>query len=494
MSDTLTTDICVIGGGSGGLSVAAGASQMGADTVLVESGPMGGDCLNFGCVPSKSILAAAHHAQSHRESGRFGVNGSEPAIDFKAVHDHVHGVIASIAPHDSVERFEGLGVTVLKARAEFTGPGEILAGNRRVRARRFVVATGSSAMVPPVPGLDEVPFLTNETVFGLTELPEHLVVIGGGPIGLELAQAFRRLGSQVTVIEMFGALAKDDPEAAAVVITRLRHEGVEILEHTKVHSVAALVRNGNGSAKGVAVTVEGPSASGGPAGGDGDEGERRVVQGSHLLVAAGRKANVEGLNLEAAGVDYEPRGIKVDPRLRTSNKKIFAIGDVAGGYQFTHMAGYHAGIVIRNALFRLPAKVDYRAVPWVTYTDPELAQVGMSEAVARDKEGDIRILRWRFEENDRAQAEHQTEGFVKVITSKRGRVLGATIVGHHAGELLLPWSMAVQQKQKIGAIANLIAPYPTLSEVSKRAAGSFYTDALFSERTRKIVRFLSRFG
>ena len=485
MSEIVKADICVIGGGSGGLSVAAGASQMGAETVLVEKGEMGGDCLNVGCVPSKSILAAAHHAQNARDGATFGVNGHEPAIDFAAVHKHVKGVIANIAPHDSVERFEGLGVKVIKDTAAFTGPRELKAGDQIVRAKRFVIATGSSPMVPPVPGIEDVPHLTNETVFELAERPEHLVIIGGGPIGLEMAQAFRRLGAKVTVIEMFRALAKDDPEAAQVVVTRLRREGVEILEETKVQSVANLVRNGNGSPKGVAVTVECPEEQG---------GERRVIQGSHLLVAAGRTPSVASLNLEAAGVDYDRKGITVDERLRTSNKRIFAIGDVAGAYQFTHVAGYHAGIVIRNALFRLPAKVDYRAVPWVTYTEPELAQVGMTEAQAREAERDIRILRWRFEENDRAQAERETEGFIKVVTSKRGRILGATIVGSHAGDLLMPWIMAVQQKQKIGAIANLIAPYPTVSEVSKRVAGSFYTGALFSDRTRRVVRFLNMLG
>ena len=481
MSDNIKADICVIGGGSGGLSVAAGASQMGAETVLIEKGTMGGDCLNVGCVPSKSILAAAHHAQNARDGASFGVNGHEPAIDFAAVHKHVKGVIANIAPHDSVERFEGLGVKVIQAEAAFTGPQELKAGDTTVRARRFVIATGSSPMVPPVPGIEEVPHLTNETVFDLAERPEHLVIVGGGPIGLEMAQAFRRLGAKVTVVEMFRALAKDDPEAAQVVLTRLRREGVEILEETLVQSVANLVRNGNGSPKGVAVTVE-------------QDGERRVIQGSHLLVAAGRTPSVASLNLEAAGVDYDRKGVAVDERLRTSNKRIFAIGDVAGAYQFTHVAGYHAGIVIRNALFRLPAKVDYRAVPWVTYTEPELAQVGMTEEQARAAESDVRTLRWRFEENDRAQAERETEGFIKVVTSKRGRILGATIVGSHAGDLLMPWIMAIQQKQKIGAIANLIAPYPTVSEVSKRVAGSFYTGALFSDRTRRIVRALSFFG
>ena len=481
MTDIVKTDICVIGGGSGGLSVAAGASQMGADTVLVEKGRMGGDCLNFGCVPSKSILAAAHHAQSARISSAFGVNGHEPAIDFLKVHDHVQGVIAGIAPHDSVDRFEGLGVKVMQGSGSFTSGRELQVGDTKIRARRFVLATGSAPMVPPIPGIEDVPHLTNETVFDLTERPEHLVIIGGGPIGLEMAQAFRRLGSKVTVLEMFSALAKDDPEAAQVVTTRLRREGVEILEQTKVQSVAKLVRNGNGSPKGVAVTVE-------------QDGERRIIQGSHLLVAAGRAPRVNGLNLEAAEVDYDRKGVSVDERLRTSNKRIYAVGDVAGSYQFTHIAGYHAGIVLRNALFRLPAKVDYRAVPWVTYTDPELAQVGMTEEQARESEDEIRILRWRFEENDRARAERDTEGFIKVLTSKRGRILGATIVGNHAGELLMPWIMAVQQKQKIGAIANLIAPYPTVSEVSKRVAGSYYAGALFSERTKKIVRFLRLFG
>ena len=430
MSDVIKVDICVIGGGSGGLSVAAGASQMGAKTVLIEKGVMGGDCLNVGCVPSKSILAAAHYAQNARDGASFGVNGHEPAIDFAAVNKHVKGVIANIAPHDSIERFEGLGVEVIKAEASFTGPREVEAGDKVIRARRYVIATGSSPMVPPVPGIEDVPHLTNETIFELAERPEHLVIIGGGPIGLEMAQAFRRLGAKVTVLEMFRALAKDDPEAAEVVTTRLRREGVEILEETKVISVANLVRNGNGSPKGVAITVE-------------SDGERRVIQGSHLLVAAGRTPSVASLNLEAAGVEYDRKGVTVDERLRTSNKRIFAIGDVAGAYQFTHVAGYHAGIVIRNALFRLPAKVDYRAVPWVTYTEPELAQVGMTEEQAREAESEIRILRWRFEENDRAQAERETEGFIKVVTSKRGRILGATIVGSHAGDLLMPWIMAV---------------------------------------------------
>ncbi len=474
MADILDTDICVIGAGSGGLTVAAGASQMGARAVLIEKGKMGGDCLNYGCVPSKALLAAGHAAAAVPEGARFGVNGSVPHVDFDKVHDHVHGVIAAIAPNDSVERFEGLGVEVIQAAARFTGPREVEAGGRRVRAKWFVVATGSSAAVPPVPGLDAVPFLTNETIFERTAAPEHLVIIGGGPIGCEMAQAHRQLGARVTILEMFRLFANDDPEAADVVRQRLRRDGIEILEGVKVVRVA---KAGNG----IAVTVE-------------EDGKQRDITGSDLLVAAGRRANVDGLGLEAAGIAFTPKGVEVDDRLRSTNKRVFAIGDVAGRYQFTHVAGYHAGIVIRNILFRLPAKVDDSAIPWVTYTDPELGHVGLSEAKARENGTEIRVLRWPFAENDRAQAERRTDGFIKVIVSPRGKILGATVVGAHAGELLLPWVLAMGQGIKIGAIAGAIAPYPTLSEVSKRAAGSFFTPKLFSPRTRKIVRFLMKFA
>ena len=470
-SETITADICVIGGGSGGLSVAAGAQQMGAQVVLIERGEMGGDCLNRGCVPSKALLAAGHAAQVIRESGGFGVNGHEPPVDFGKVHDHVHGVIAGIAPHDSVERFEGLGVRVIKESARFVGRDEVEAGDVKVKAKRFVIATGSSPAAPPVPGLDEMPYLTNESIFDQTVAPEHLIVIGGGPIGAEMAQAHRRLGARVTLLEAFAFLGKDDPEAAEVVRKRFAAEGIDIREGIKI---ARVERNGNG----VAAVLE-------------VDGSEERIEGSHLLVAAGRRPNVHGLDLERAGVDYSPKGIAVDARLRTSNKKIFAIGDVAGGLQFTHVAGYHAGIVIRNALFRLPAKAKTATVPWVTYTDPELAHVGLMESQARERHGDaVKVVRWSFAENDRAQAERQTEGFAKIVVGPRGKILGATIVGAGAGELILTWVLALEQGLKIGAMAGLIAPYPTRSEVSKRAAGQFYTPSLFSERTRKVVRFL----
>ncbi len=473
--ERLTVDICVIGGGSGGLSVAAGASQLGASVVLCERHKMGGDCLNFGCVPSKSVIAAAEHAEAFRRGPRFAVNGGAPSVDYRALSDHVRGVIAAIAPTDSVERFTGLGVRVIEASARFVAADEIEAGGLRVKSRRFVIATGSSSAVPSIPGLKDAPYLTNETVFDLEVRPRHLIVVGGGPIGCELAQAHRRLGTEVTVLEMAKIMPKDDPELVDFVRGRLIGDGVALVEGAKV---AAIERAREDI---VAVVQTG-------------EGERRIV-GSHLLLAAGRRPNLSDLNLEAAGVKHSGKGVAVDARLRTSNPKIYAIGDAAGGYQFTHMANYHAGIVIRNALFRWPAKVDERAVPWVTFTDPELAQVGLIEDEARKRHGDdLSILRWPFHENDRAQAQRTVEGLIKVVATRRGKVLGAGIVGAHAGELILPWGLACLGKVKLRDLAGMIAPYPTLSEVSRRAAGSYFTPKLFSPRTRAIVRFLARFG
>lgn len=474
MSEKIAADICIIGAGSGGLSVAAGASQMGASVVLVERGRMGGDCLNFGCVPSKSMIAAAHAAQTVRDASRFGINVPAPDIDFGAVHDHVHGVIGAIAPQDSAERFEGLGVRVIRADGRFTGPRTVQAGETEIVAKWIVVATGSHAGAPPIPGLDAVPYLTNETVFDRTTAPDHLIVIGGGPIGSELAQAHRRLGCRVTVLDVAHMLGNDDPELAQVVRTQLLREGVEIREGVAIERVGK-------TANGVAVDIV-------------DDGTAERVEGSDLLVAAGRVPNLDGLDLEKAGIDYDRRGIRVDARLRSTNRRVFAVGDVAGGFQFTHVAGYHAGIVIRNALFRLPAKVDYTALPWVTYTDPELAQVGLTEEKARERHGEIRILRHPFSENDRAQAERRTDGLVKVIVTKKGTIVGASIVGAHAGELIQSWILPVQKRMKIKEIAGLILPYPTLGEAGKRAAGSFFIRTLFSERTRRVVRFLMRFA
>ena len=475
MSELIDADVCVIGAGSAGLSVAAGAAQMGARTVLIEGHRMGGDCLNTGCVPSKSLLAAAKAAYASRNAHRFGIELDEPRIDFAATNRYVHSVIATIAPHDSVERFTALGCRVIQARGRFIDRRTVVAGDVTVRARRFVIASGSRPFIPPIEGLGSVPFFTNETIFDNAVLPDHLIVIGAGPIGCEMAQAHRRLGAKVTVLDLARMLPKDDPEAVEVVRQRFRAEGIEMGEMVKIRRVEK-----RDSALAVVLT---------------DGKQERYIEGTHLLVATGRAANVGNLGLEAAGVRYSPKGIEVDARLRTSNKRIFAAGDVIGGYQFTHVASYHAGIVLRNALFRLPAKRSSKALPWVTYTDPELAQVGLSEMDARKIHGDtIRVVRAEFDENDRAQTEGSPLGFLKAVVTKRGRILGATIVGPHAGELILPWVLAISKGHKIGDIAGLIAPYPPLSEISKRAAGSFFTPLLFSARTRWLVRFLGAFG
>ena len=474
MSDVLKPDLCIIGAGSGGLSVAAGAVQMGASVVLIEGHKMGGDCLNYGCVPSKALLSAGKAAQAHRSSAAFGVAAHEPEIDYAKAMEHVQSVIKGIEPHDSVERFEGLGVTVLQDFARFTGPGTVEAAGKKIEARRTIIATGSSPFVPPIPGLDDVPYLTNETLWDLRERPQKLIIIGGGPIGLEMAQAHRRLGSDVIVLEAMKALGKDDPEITAVALARLRAEGIDIRENTKATEVKP-------DPEGVAVMLE-----------DGTS-----LTGSHLLVAVGRRANVDKLDLEAAGIDYTPQGVTVTNGLRSvSNSKVYAIGDVAGGLQFTHVAGYQAGLVIRNALFRLPVKNRTDLIPWVTYTDPEVAHVGMTEAMVRDAHGeDVELARFEFAENDRARAELKTTGFAKAVIGRRGKILGCSIVGASAGDLIQPWALAISKGMKIGDMAGHVAAYPTLGEISKRTAGAYYTPRLFeSDRVKWIVRLLARLG
>ena len=469
--DRIEVDLCIIGGGSGGLSVAAGAVQMGASVVLIEGGKMGGDCLNYGCVPSKALIASGKAAHAMGAGVPYGIAAAEAKVDFGASKDHVRSVIAGIEPHDSVERFEGLGVKVIEAYGKFVAADEVEAGDVRVKARRFVIATGSRPFVPPIPGLDTVPYETNETIFELREKPSHLIVIGGGPIGMELAQAHRRLGSEVTVLEGAKALGKDDPEAAAIVIETLRTEGIDIVEGAMASEITG---------KAGAITVKT---------GDGQE-----YKGSHLLMAVGRKANIESLGLETARIETTRGGIKVDAGLKTTNRKVYAIGDVAGGLQFTHVAGYHAGIVIRSALFGMPAKAATAHIPWATYTDPELAQVGLTEAEARKAHGDrLEVLKFDYAENDRARAELKTKGFVKVMVVK-GRPVGATIVGAQAGELIQTWALAISAKLKIGAVAGMVSPYPTLGELNKRAAGQYYVPRLFkSDFVKRFVRFVQRF-
>lgn len=468
--ERIKTDICVIGAGSGGLNIAAGAVQMGASVVLIEGHKMGGDCLNYGCVPSKALIASAKQAFAMKKGTPLGIAPVDPCVDYAAAKDHVAKVIATIEPHDSQERFEGLGVNVIREWAKFLSPTEVQAGDKIITARRFVIATGSSPLVPPIPGLGDVPYHTNETIFDLRQRPDHLIIIGGGPIGMEMAQAHRRLGSKVTVIEALRAMHRDDEEMAALVVERMREEGIEILEHTAAESVEE--KDGR-------ITVHTP---GGP------------VTGSHVLVAVGRKVNLDRLDLKAGNVAHERRGVTVGDDLRSvSNRKVYAVGDAAGGLHFTHVAGYHAGVFIKSALLGLPSKQRTDHIPWATYTDPELAHVGLSEETARAKFGArLEVLRFPYAENDRAIAENKTTGLVKVLVVK-GRPVGASIVGEDAGNLIGMWAMAIANKMKLSAIAATVLPYPTIGEINKRVAGAYFAPKLFESPTiKRVVRFVQR--
>jgi pyruvate/2-oxoglutarate dehydrogenase complex dihydrolipoamide dehydrogenase (E3) component len=475
MAEILKPDICVIGAGAGGLSVAAAAAAFGVPVVLVEKGRLGGECLYTGCVPSKALIAAARRAHSIAKAEAFGISAGPVTVDFAKVHRRVHDVIAAIAPNDSKERFTGLGVRVIEAAARFKDRDTVVTGDgSEIKARRFVIATGSSPSLPPIPGLDAVPYLTNETVFDLATLPEHLIVIGGGPIGLELAQAFCRLGAAVTVLETASPLAREDPECANIVLDVLAREGVDIRSHVDIVRVEAA-----GAKLSVVIRA-----------GDGEE----TIAGSHLLVAIGRTANTESLGLEQAGIACDGRGIVVDQGLKTTNKRVYAIGDAAGHGQFTHLANYQAGLVIRNALFRLPATMNEDIVPRVTFTAPELAQVGLTEVEARARGVALRVLRWPYHENDRAQAEGATIGHIKVVTDRRGRVLGATLVGAGAGELIATWALAITKRSNIRTFIGVIIPYPTLAEIGKRAAMTYFTPGLTSVWVRRIIGLLRRLG
>ena len=457
-------DIAVIGAGSGGLTVAAAAAQFGQRVVLFEKGEMGGDCLNYGCVPSKALLSAAKHAHALRSGADYGIAPQEPQVDFAKVMTHVKRAIAAIAPNDSQERFEKLGVKVVRAPAQFRDATTITADGQDYCARRMVIATGSRASLPPVPGLGDVPYLTNESLFENDVLPEHLLIIGGGPIGMEMAQAHRRLGSKVTVFEAFDPLAKDDPELTATVLEKLQQEGIVILARAAITAVSKVAG---------AIKIE--------------TRDHGTILGSHLLVAAGRQPNIEGLNLEAAGIAHTKRGVTVDQGLKSSNRRVYAVGDVAGGLQFTHVAGYHAGLVIRNALFGLPVKAN-AIIPWVTYTDPELAHVGLTEVQAKKDHGStIKVLRWPFHENDRAQAEGRTEGLVKVVTTAQGKILGASIVGPQAGELIQPWVLALTRGLKISAMVGQVLPYPTRGEANRRAAITYFSDYASNPWVRRVI-------
>ncbi len=439
--------------------------MFGRRVALIEAGEMGGECLNTGCVPSKALIAAAARAHEGRrgsaDAPRFGVALGEPQVDWRGVREHVHEAIATIAPHDSQERFENLGCEVLREAARFTGRRRLLVGNREITAPRIVIATGSKPFLPPIAGLKDVPFLTNENLFGIDELPNHLIIVGAGAIGMEMAQAFRRLGSEVTVVDPGDPMAHDDRDAAALVVGALKAEGVRFIrgEAASVSRRAGVTR----------LTVK-----------DGPE-----LEGSHLLVAAGRTANIGSLELEQAGVEFGKDGIVTDSRRRTSNKAIYAIGDCRAGPRFTHVSGNEGSNVALEIALGVPAKVNYAALPWCTYTSPECAQAGMTEAKAREKHGDaVSVVREDFDHNDRAVTEGDERGFLKVVMKGR-KVLGVTIVGRNASELLLPWTQVMTGKSSTFALGSAIIAYPTRSEIAKAAAFSAWEPAVFGAAPRK---------
>lgn len=476
--DSREPEFCVIGGGAAGLAVAAAAAAMGAPVVLIEKDRTGGQSLNS-AVPSKALLAAAKHAAAVRAGMRFGVKTVRPGIDYAAVMAHVREAVEAVAPQVSSERFTGLGVRVISGTAQFKDADTVEVGDSTIKARRFVIATGSLPVIPDIPGLAEVPYLIPRTVFDLSDYPRHLIVIGAGSIGLELAQTFRRLGSDVTVLEADTPLKRQDHECAAVVLDAIAREGIKLRSGIRITQVRRALSR-------VQVVIAKSEGNG--------SGGEETIEGTHLLVAAGRRPNIEELNLDAAGIRHQPHGIVVDKYLRTSNKKVFAIGDVIGGPKFAHVANHHAGLVVRNALFRHKLALDRRAIPWVISTDPELAQIGYLEDKARKLAGAIRILRWPYRENDRAIVAGATNGHIKVITDRRGGILGVTIVGAGAGENIAAWSLAVGKKLKIDALAGLIVPYPAYAEVGKRAAITYFMRGLTTSRVRRIIGWLRRPG
>ncbi|MCQ8184929.1 dihydrolipoyl dehydrogenase family protein [Parvularcula maris] len=470
----IKVDACVIGAGSGGLTAAGGLGALGRKVVLVEGGKMGGDCLNYGCVPSKTLIASAKTAHTMRDAARFGITPVEPEVQFLDVIGRVQQVIADLAHHDSEERMkEEFNVDTIRAYARFTGPREVTAGDTVIEAKHFVIATGSSAFVPPIEGLKEAGYLTNESVFEQTFQPRHLIVLGGGPIGMEMAQAHRLLGSKVTVIEKGKIFGKDDPELVAVVRKRLDADGIDILEDFEAKKVAK-----DGDTFTVTIVHE--------------DGTERTVEGDQLLVAVGRRPNVEGLDLEKAGIEYSPRGIKVDDSLKTTNSRVFAIGDVTGGLQFTHVAGYQGRLAVKNILLKaLGGKNKTDHVPWVTYTEPELAHVGLTENQVKERGIKYSVVRAPFHDNDRANAEGETDGLVKVLVGSDGKILGADVVGAHAGEVVQQFALAVANGLKMSAFDKMIAPYPTLGEISKAAADTWSFEKLFTPLNKAAIKALA---
>jgi len=466
-------DIGVIGGGAGGLTVASGAAQLGAKTLLVEKEQeLGGDCLHFGCVPSKTLLKSAHVYHLMKNSRKFGLpTVVVPPVNFSAISQRIRSVIGTIQHHDSKERFCKLGARVEIGQPRFTDDHSIRLNGNTYSAKTWVIATGSSPAVPPIKGLAQLPYITNREIFSLDHLPESMVILGGGPIGVEMSQAFCRLGTRVAVVNRSPQiLTKEDPDMADSVKEVLGSEGVKFYLNSAIEEVKDLGREKEVRIK----TGQGGSIS---------------LKAETILVALGRKANTEGLGLEDIGVKFDHRGINVDNRLRTSLKHIYAAGDINGGFQFTHAAGYEGGIVVSNAIFHLPRKVDYTFLPWCTYTDPPLGSIGMNEKSARAAGIGYNVWMEEFKDNDRSLAEGETVGKIKMILDDKEKPIGVQILGPHAEDLLNEWVAILNGKVKLSTLAAAIHPYPTIGEINKKVAGSYFSPKIFSEKVQKGLKF-----
>jgi pyruvate/2-oxoglutarate dehydrogenase complex dihydrolipoamide dehydrogenase (E3) component len=470
---TYDYDIGIIGGGAAGLTVASGAAQLGAKTLLVEKEKaLGGDCLHFGCVPSKTLIRTAQAYHTMKNARSFGLPKVElPPVDFGEVKERIRSVISTIQKHDSEERFCSLGAKVEFGVPAFSDEHRIRLNGQTVSAKTWVLATGSSPGIPPIEGLNTTPYLTNKEIFFLDHLPKSMAILGAGPIAIEMAQAFCRLGTKVSVIQRGGQiLSKEDKDMADGIMQVLSAEGVAIHLNASILDVKDLgnereVRFKESSGKTTALKVE------------------------QILVAMGRNPNVAGLGLKTIGVESDRRGIKVDERMRTTRKHIYAVGDVTGAYQFTHAAGYEGGIVVGNAIFHVPRKVDYRFLPWCTYTDPELASIGMNEKRATAAGIEYTVFTEAFEDNDRSLAEGENVGKIKMLLGRDEKPLGVQILGPQAGELLSEWVAVLNGKVKLSTLASAIHPYPTLGEINKRVAGAYLSPKIFSDKVKKGLKF-----
>jgi pyruvate/2-oxoglutarate dehydrogenase complex dihydrolipoamide dehydrogenase (E3) component len=478
MPQEIRPDFCVIGAGAGGLTAAAAAAAFGSNVVLIEKNGMGAAARYGGALPAQALIAAAERAHAVRTAQRFGVKTVRFGVDFAAVRARVQEVVAASAPLRARERFAGMGVRVIEGTGRFVDRETVAVNEIAVKARRFIIATGSSPELPPIPGLADGACLTSETIFDLDECPRHLIVLGSGPVAIEMAQAFRRLGAEVTVLCEAAPLSGYDAECAALVIDGLARDGVVSRTGVKVTGV----RRAHGRVQ-VDITRKAGTQA---------EAQTETIEASHILVATGRQPNIAALDLDRARIRHAASGITVDNRLLTSNKRVYAIGDVIDGPKWTHVAQHQAGLVIRHALFRIQVNAETYATPHVVFTDPEMAQVGLTEAEARFRP--FRILRWPYGENERAAATGNTFGQIKAITDSEGNILGVTLVGPQAAENIAVWTLAMNQKLSIEALAGVIVPYPTYVEVGKRAAMTYFKRGLTSPSVRRIIGWLRRFG